>query len=697
MGPNKDGGQCHQVSAPSGGCHITPTCHVSRTCHVTPACHVRAPCHVTPYVCGCSLSHNSQSLQQESTTKRNNSSLSHTSSQCSHNVDQSVISPLNNSMQTPLDMLNFKLSNLSSCPTSPSIHLNQCNPWSHLGAQNSSKELLNSQHFFQPPTNEHFPNVHQCSSSQHCSFHSLGHHHSQQNFHQNLGSSNVYPNVPELQATCVNSLCPNEQKIAFSRQLSCPNAPSCGFLVSCSCMQNQQQFNDKQQQHNNFFLHQQREHKQFDNNCKSPMNVDVPEISQFCMSGSQQPEQQWLHLSEQLKLQHQTNEFCFQSELPRNKGDNIVILNSSSGGGMIIERKEPPRSNSPELKMTLSLPISNSVSNSGSSSPIAVNSFSFDRETLLQTLASLPTIATPTSSVLVSQSTGTNQSNPVLAFSFSNNQSSHAPQMFSTIPSVSPVQSTNSSGSPSPVSFINNERLACPDEIMNRNSAFDFGTFNLLSNPSSASNINNHFITSTNQMFPGVQPATQPHPTAKQVSVPAHEWTSLDDDRVLRMARAELEESGWYYGGLTWREAGAVLAGSPEGSYLVRDSWSGRCLYALSLQTSRGPTSVRIEYENGKFRLESETGARDGVPQKSSVVALVQAYTQTSNPAHVWVDHSGQTVSAISVKKPLRKIPPSLQHLARLSFNSSPAKPDLLDSRIPNLIKAFLNSYPHSC
>ncbi|KAA0186248.1 suppressor of cytokine signaling 2-like [Hyalella azteca] len=174
-------------------------------------------------------------------------------------------------------------------------------------------------------------------------------------------------------------------------------------------------------------------------------------------------------------------------------------------------------------------------------------------------------------------------------------------------------------------------------------------------------------------------------------------WTSTDDSIVLQRARAELEECGWYYGGLTWKEAGSVLAGSSEGSFLVRDSWSGRCLYALSLQTARGPTSVRIEYESGKFRLESETSARDGVPQRSSVVALVQAYTQTSHPAHVWVDHSGQTVSAISVKKPLRKNPPSLQHLSRLAYNASPVKVSLLDSRIPTLLKTYLESYPHAC
>ena len=63
------------------------------------------------------------------------------------------------------------------------------------------------------------------------------------------------------------------------------------------------------------------------------------------------------------------------------------------------------------------------------------------------------------------------------------------------------------------------------------------------------------------------------------------------------------------------------------GTFLVRDSSDARYLYALSLQTDKGPTSVRIHYSSSGFRLDaSNTGMADHLPRFRTVLDLVDHY-----------------------------------------------------------------------
>lgn len=60
-----------------------------------------------------------------------------------------------------------------------------------------------------------------------------------------------------------------------------------------------------------------------------------------------------------------------------------------------------------------------------------------------------------------------------------------------------------------------------------------------------------------------------------------------------------LRQSGWYYEGITYQQSHDLLKDRPLGSFLVRESSDPRFLFSLSVQTERGPTSVRIHYING--------------------------------------------------------------------------------------------------
>lgn len=114
------------------------------------------------------------------------------------------------------------------------------------------------------------------------------------------------------------------------------------------------------------------------------------------------------------------------------------------------------------------------------------------------------------------------------------------------------------------------------------------------------------------------------------------------------------------------------------GTFLVRDSSDPRFLFSLSVQTDRGPTSVRIHYVNGHFRLDAEPRLAPAMPVFVCVVSLIEHYVRftdsrrnESSKGQVWIDCAGQMYSNILLVKPLyqKERFPSLQHLARLSIN----------------------------
>lgn len=167
-----------------------------------------------------------------------------------------------------------------------------------------------------------------------------------------------------------------------------------------------------------------------------------------------------------------------------------------------------------------------------------------------------------------------------------------------------------------------------------------------------------------------------------------------------------------YYEGITYQKSHELLKDSPVGTFLVRDSSDPRFLFSLSVQTDRGPTSVRLFYANGCFRLDAQPHLQPAMPLFPSVVELVQHYVAQSkarqNGPLVWVDPLGKWYSSIVLEEPLRKqnFSSSLKHLARLSVhkalqNSYRPKLSLLPApytllEVPASLKAYLAEYPYS-
>ncbi|GFU85900.1 suppressor of cytokine signaling 2 [Trichonephila clavipes] len=236
-------------------------------------------------------------------------------------------------------------------------------------------------------------------------------------------------------------------------------------------------------------------------------------------------------------------------------------------------------------------------------------------------------------------------------------------------------------------------------------------------------------------------PWTTPNPSSKDCSskkadeikppkVAMNVIEPEDDLNSLINNECKLGLCGYYYGNLSWVSASHLLKQCKVGTFLVRDSEHGSYLYTLSVQTRKGPTSCRIEYVDGRFRLDSSKDLSHKMPLFDCVPYLIDYYVQMSRcSVHriskafspVWLDMDEENTMDVPVQiyKPLYKQVRSLQHMCRVSIvksikdnNSSKTnfrtseEPSALLSRtmkeepqyknLPNIVKDYLIQYPYS-
>jgi len=165
----------------------------------------------------------------------------------------------------------------------------------------------------------------------------------------------------------------------------------------------------------------------------------------------------------------------------------------------------------------------------------------------------------------------------------------------------------------------------------------------------------------------------------------------------LRANQHHLHLSGYYYANLPRKEAVQLLQNTLVGTFLLRDSSDSCSVFALSIQTEAGPTSVRIQYVDGEFRLDASSSCvASYLPRFRSVPELVDFYVSKwrscKERGQVWLDNRGNMHSDIILKRPVIRSVPTLQHLCRLSWNRSMRsfRPD----EVPLRIQSFLREYP---
>ncbi|XP_016091726.1 suppressor of cytokine signaling 2-like isoform X3 [Sinocyclocheilus grahami] len=169
------------------------------------------------------------------------------------------------------------------------------------------------------------------------------------------------------------------------------------------------------------------------------------------------------------------------------------------------------------------------------------------------------------------------------------------------------------------------------------------------------------------------------------------------DQSRIATAMRDLKNTGWYWGSLTANEAKEILQDTSEGTFLVRDSSQRDYLFTISAMTSAGPTNLRIEYKDGKFKLDSVVLVKPKLKQFDSVVHLVEHYVQLSRTSFKGnttpLAPSKGTVQLL-LTTPVYTATPSLQHLCRIAINKTTRQVQELP--LPNRLKDYLTDYTYN-
>ncbi|XP_069766176.1 suppressor of cytokine signaling 2-like isoform X2 [Narcine bancroftii] len=166
------------------------------------------------------------------------------------------------------------------------------------------------------------------------------------------------------------------------------------------------------------------------------------------------------------------------------------------------------------------------------------------------------------------------------------------------------------------------------------------------------------------------------------------------ESRALWAARSDLQRTGWYWGALKANEANEKLKEASEGTFLVRDSSHHNYFLTISVKTVWGPTNLRIEYQDGKFRLDSMIVAKPKVQQFDSVVHLVEHYvTLCQMIQNARCPHPRNSGLQLQLIKPLYNQIPTLQHFCRINIHKATTKINELP--LPTKLKKYLLEYKY--
>ncbi|XP_067861413.1 suppressor of cytokine signaling 2 [Heptranchias perlo] len=167
----------------------------------------------------------------------------------------------------------------------------------------------------------------------------------------------------------------------------------------------------------------------------------------------------------------------------------------------------------------------------------------------------------------------------------------------------------------------------------------------------------------------------------------------IEQDRI-SAAMADLRSTGWYWGALKANEANEKLQEASEGTFLVRDSSHRDYFLTISVKTALGPTNLRIEYRDGKFRLDSLILVKPKLQQFNSVVHLVEHYVLLcrviQNAQRPALRNRGVQ---LWLTKPFYTETPSLQHFCRINIHK--VTRDIQELPLPTKLKKYLSEYKY--
>ncbi|KAM4869548.1 suppressor of cytokine signaling 2-like [Urocitellus parryii] len=142
------------------------------------------------------------------------------------------------------------------------------------------------------------------------------------------------------------------------------------------------------------------------------------------------------------------------------------------------------------------------------------------------------------------------------------------------------------------------------------------------------------------------------------------------------------------------RRINARLSLHQLGSFSFFSTPLALCYWGLELGTwnlDLGPTNLRIEYQDGKFRLDSIICVKSKLKQFDSVVHLIDYYVQMCKDKRSGPEAPRNGTVHLYLTKPLYTSAPSLQHLCRLTINKCTGT--VWGLPLPTRLKDYLEEY----
>lgn len=155
----------------------------------------------------------------------------------------------------------------------------------------------------------------------------------------------------------------------------------------------------------------------------------------------------------------------------------------------------------------------------------------------------------------------------------------------------------------------------------------------------------------------------------------------------------KLQESGFYWGPISGKDANALLASESTGTFLIRDSSDNRHLFTLSVKTVSGTKNLRIQSDSTSFFLQTDPKNIQSVPHFDCILKLVHYYMpQSKRGGNMYYIYSGGEKIPLELVRPLSSCLSSLQHLCRKTVNGHL---DISSKRdqLPHPLKDFLQQY----
>ncbi|XP_035255018.1 suppressor of cytokine signaling 3-like [Anguilla rostrata] len=176
-------------------------------------------------------------------------------------------------------------------------------------------------------------------------------------------------------------------------------------------------------------------------------------------------------------------------------------------------------------------------------------------------------------------------------------------------------------------------------------------------------------------------------------------FSSKLQHQLILSAVRKLQESGFYWGTISGKEANGLLAAEPAGTFLIRDSSDNRHFFTLSVKTASGTKNLRIQCDSCSFFLQTDPKSAQSVPRFDCVLKLVHHYMPPKGgPAGgngaraTYFIHSGGEKIPLELLRPLSTGMSSLQHLCRKTVNGHLDMSSKRD-QLPHPLKEFLQEY----